>query len=240
MTQQSHQDGDLLIEGGIVVTMDAERRVYSPGYVAIRGGKIVGTGSAVCPYSVKERLDASDMVVLPGIVNAHNHLDQSVYRGCFDERSSSRDWLLRTARGLTRERARAAAALSLLEQVHYGITATQENHWTHYHLDSSDGVCEALRQSGMRAVVSRGMNDEEEYTPADFLERIEDVLDDLDRLEREYDSDHISITSEPSTILRCTPEAVTVNFRPIVVQWFSAKGGHSLKRRWCDSWCEKG
>jgi len=54
-----------LIEGGIVITMDAERRIYNPGYVAIRGGKIVGAGSgAACPYSVKERLDASDMVML--------------------------------------------------------------------------------------------------------------------------------------------------------------------------------
>jgi hypothetical protein len=50
----------LLIEGGIVITMDAERRIYDPGYVAIQGGKIVGTGkAAACPYSAKERLDAS-------------------------------------------------------------------------------------------------------------------------------------------------------------------------------------
>ena len=49
-----------LIEGGSVITMDAERRIYDPGYVAIRGGKIVGTGNAAaCPYSAKERLDAS-------------------------------------------------------------------------------------------------------------------------------------------------------------------------------------
>lgn len=40
--------------------MDAERRIYDPGYVAIQGGKIVRTGNAAaCPYSAKERLDAS-------------------------------------------------------------------------------------------------------------------------------------------------------------------------------------
>jgi 5-methylthioadenosine/S-adenosylhomocysteine deaminase len=76
----------LLIEGGIVITMDAECRIYDPGYVAIQGRKIVGTGNvAACPYSAKERLDASNMLVLPGIVNAHNHLDQSVHRTCLDE-----------------------------------------------------------------------------------------------------------------------------------------------------------
>lgn len=209
MPQQSAQEVDLLIEEGIVITMDAERRIYDPGFVAILDGKIAGVGSPnACTYVGKERLDASGMVVLPGIVNAHDHLDQSVYRSCSDEKQGSRDRLLRLARGLTRERALTAASLSLLELVHYGVTTTQENHWTHYHPDSTDGICEAIRQSGMRAVVSRGMSDEEEYTPSDFVENVKDVLSDLDRLEREYDSEYISITSEPTTILRCTPEAV--------------------------------
>lgn len=211
MTEQSKWDVDLLIEGGIVITMDAEWRIYNPGYVAIREGKIVGIGSAAAyPYSANERLDASDMVVLPGIVNAHNHLTDSMYRSCVDHRRlDRRHRLLRMARGLTRQRAREAAAVTLLEQVHYGVTTTHEGRWTHYHLDSTDGSCEAIQQSGMRAVVARAMQDKVEYTPVDFTERIEDVLDDLDRLERQYDSDHIRITPESSTILRCTPEAVT-------------------------------
>ncbi len=208
MTAQSMGDVDLLLEGGIVVTMDAERRIYDPGYVAIHHGKIAATGSAAsCPYTAKQRLDASDRVVLPGIVNAHNHLDQSVYRGCWDGRQARRD--MRMARGLTRERARAAASLTLLEDVRYGITTTQESHWMHYHLDSTDGICEAIQQSGMRAVVGRCMCEKEEYMPADFCERIEDVLDDLDRLEREYESDCIRIAPEAGTILECTLESMT-------------------------------
>jgi 5-methylthioadenosine/S-adenosylhomocysteine deaminase len=209
MIEQSRKDVDLLIEGGIVVTIDAGRRIYAPGYVAIREGQIVDVDSGTAPsyYSAQERIDASDMVVLPGIVNAHNHLDQPMYRGCCDE-PNLRDWFFPLAGGLTRERARAAASLALLEQVHYGVATTQENHWTHYHLESTDGVCEAIQQSGMRAVVSRGMNDKAEYRPPAFLERVEDVIDDLNRLEQEYDSDHIRITSEPSTILRCKPETI--------------------------------
>jgi 5-methylthioadenosine/S-adenosylhomocysteine deaminase len=60
----------------------------------------------------------------------------------------------------------------------------------------------------MRAFISRGMNDEEKFTMVDFRERAEDVLDDLDRLERLYDSDRIRITSEPTTILRCKPDTI--------------------------------
>ena len=39
-----------LIEGVIVITVDAGRRIYDPGYVAIQGGRIVRTGNATaCP-----------------------------------------------------------------------------------------------------------------------------------------------------------------------------------------------
>ena len=200
---------DLVIDGGVVISMDAQRRIFNPGYVAVDKGKIVAVGaSSGCSYEGRERLDASEMVVMPGIVNAHDHLDQSVYRSLLDHKRISRDNLLNLARGLTRERAHAAAASSLLELLQYGVTTTQENHWTHYHQDSTDGICEAIQQSGMRAVVSRGISDEEEFTPADFVERTEDVLEDLDRLEAAFDSDRIMITSEPTTIIRCKPETV--------------------------------
>ena len=209
MAEEMSRKVDLLIDGGVVISMDAERRVFNPGYVAVNGGKIVGVGpSRERSHEGLERIDASDMVVMPGIVNAHDHLDQSVYRSLLDHKRVSRDNLLRLAQGLTRERARAAAGSSLLELLKYGVTTTQENHWTHFHQDSTDGVCEAIQQSGMRGVVSRGISDEEEFTPAEFIERTEDVLEDLDRLEAEFDSDRIMITSEPTTIIRCKPDTV--------------------------------
>ena len=208
MPNQFTQEVDLLIEGGVVITMNAERLIYNTGFVAVDGGKVAGTGStSACPYVGRERIDATDMVILPGIVNAHDHLDQSIYRSLTDEKGS-RNRLLKMARGLTGERARVAATFSLVELAHYGVTTTHENHWTNYHKDSADGVCEAVQDSGMRAVIFRGMSDKADYIPADFVEKIEDVIDHLDRLEKKYDSNHLRISSEPSTILRCTPEGV--------------------------------
>ena len=87
------QEGEIVsevhcfIEGGIVITMDAERRIYDPGYVAIQGGKIVGTGNAAaCPYSAKGRLDVSDMVVRPGIASVHNRRPLFSELKLFDKR----------------------------------------------------------------------------------------------------------------------------------------------------------
>ena len=200
---------DLVIDGGVVISMDAQRRIFNPGFVAIDKSKIVAVGpSSRGSLEGQERIDAADMVVMPGIVNAHDHLDQSVYRSLLDHKRVSRENLLNLARGLTRERAHAAASSSLLELLKYGVTTTQENHWTHFHQDSTDGICEAIQESGMRGVVSRGISDEEEFTPADFIERTENVLEDLNRLEVAFDSDRITITSEPTTIIRCKPETV--------------------------------
>lgn len=198
---------ELVVEGGIVVTMNAGREILAPGYVAVSDGQVSEVAAGPFRGEARERIDVSGCVVLPGLVNAHNHLDQSLYRSCLDEHGGSRERLLRLAKGLTRERARFAAALTLLEQVKYGITTTHESHWTHYHPDSTDGICEAVIESGMRSVVARSMNDNE-YTPAEFREPVEDVIDDLDRLERAYDSERLQIISEPTTVLRCTPEAV--------------------------------
>ncbi len=217
MAERSKTAVDLLIEGGIVITMDTERRIYNPGCVAIRDGKVVGVASTGSAYAAKERIDASEMLVMPGLVNPHNHLDQCLYRSCFNEPNSAGSfWHM--ALGLTRERARAGASLSLLELAHYGVTTTQESHFTHYHLDSTDGVCDAVLQSGMRAVIGRGFSDGEQmFEP--MRERLEDALDDLARLEKEYDSDTIRIDSEASKSLRCTPDAVVA-----MHEWAKTRG----------------
>lgn len=218
---------DLLIEGGIVITMDGERRIYAPGYIAISDGKIVGLDSIGSAYSARERIDASEMVVLPGLVNPHNHLDQCLYRSCFGEPNPQGSfWEM--ALGLTRERARAGASLSLLELAHYGVTTTQESHFTHHHIDSTDGVVDAVLESGMRAVLGRGFSDGEQmYAP--MRESLVDALADLNRLEQEYDSDRIRIDSEASKALRCTPEAVVAMYEWAVERgkpWHMHLGHH--------------
>ena len=202
----SHQH--LIVTDGLVVTMDPERRIFNPGYVIVRDGKIaqVGAGSPD-GHAGAERISAAGAVVLPGIVNAHNHLDQCMYRGCGDEERQSRDVLLRLAKGMTRERARIAARLTLLEQVRHGITTTHESHWTHYHPDSTDGICNAIVESGMRAVVARSICDNE-LTPPEFCERADDVIRDLDRLSATYDSDRLVVISEPTTMMRCTADTI--------------------------------
>ncbi|MDA0256484.1 MAG: hypothetical protein O3C25_01900, partial [Chloroflexi bacterium] len=82
---------DLLIRGGLVVTMNPRREVYRDGYVAVQGGRIVAVGrDAECPYGAAdatELLDARERVVLPGFVNTHDHLLAAFARGLGADRA---------------------------------------------------------------------------------------------------------------------------------------------------------
>src|SRR5262245_24965415 len=66
----------LIVTGGIVVTVDASRRVFSPGAIAIDGTTIAAVGPAAdiaAKFKAKEQIDASGTIVIPGLVNTHTH-----------------------------------------------------------------------------------------------------------------------------------------------------------------------
>jgi cytosine/adenosine deaminase-related metal-dependent hydrolase len=66
----------MLITGGIVVTMDAGRRVIENGAVAIEGERIVAVGTATAleaAYPDLPRIDARGCAVLPGLIDGHAH-----------------------------------------------------------------------------------------------------------------------------------------------------------------------
>src|SRR6476646_163066 len=68
---------DTLIEGALVVTMDAARRVVSDGAVAVRGTDIVAGGKTDelrGAYEPAATVDGRRFVVTPGLVNTHIHI----------------------------------------------------------------------------------------------------------------------------------------------------------------------
>ena len=70
------KSADLLIEGATVITMDAERRIFSDGAVAIGGGRITAVGQRreIAPtIQAERRIPGQGKVVIPGLINAHSH-----------------------------------------------------------------------------------------------------------------------------------------------------------------------
>jgi 5-methylthioadenosine/S-adenosylhomocysteine deaminase len=73
----------VLIRGGYVVTVDRWRNVHPGGYVVINGCRIenVGAATEVPREPVDRIIDASGMIVIPGLINAHQHFYYHLFKG---------------------------------------------------------------------------------------------------------------------------------------------------------------
>ncbi|MBP9006413.1 MAG: amidohydrolase family protein, partial [Candidatus Syntrophosphaera sp.] len=77
---------DLIIRGGIILCMDEEMRNLENYQIAIDEGKIIDIYPAESKeYIATKTLDASDCIVMPGLINAHTHLPMTYFRGLADD-----------------------------------------------------------------------------------------------------------------------------------------------------------
>ena len=64
-----------------LLTMDTQRREIADGAVFVRGGVIEAVGpTEALPSTADTVIDARDHVVLPGLVNTHHHMYQTLTR----------------------------------------------------------------------------------------------------------------------------------------------------------------
>ncbi len=84
----------LLKHADLLVTMDAGRRRISDGGLFVRDNAIVQVGpTSELPASADRVIDARGMIVLPGLINTHHHLYQTLTR-CIAQDSVLFDWLV--------------------------------------------------------------------------------------------------------------------------------------------------
>jgi 5-methylthioadenosine/S-adenosylhomocysteine deaminase len=128
------QPVDTLILGPMVVTMDVGERILDSGAIAIRDGEIVATGARGDLEGVTsaETIDAAGMLVMPGLVNAHTHLGDSLFRSLVEELPLEA-WLERLwiseREFVSRESVELGARLSLAEMIRGGTTCALDMFW---------------------------------------------------------------------------------------------------------------
>ncbi|MFB3095049.1 MAG: amidohydrolase family protein, partial [Candidatus Acidiferrales bacterium] len=157
---------DLLVTGGTVVTMDADRRVIEDGAVAVRGERIVAVGPAGelnRRYRARHRLQADGRLVLPGLINAHTHAAMSLYRGVADDLTLE-EWLQDyifplEAKLTTPESVYWGTKLAALEMIRGGITTFVDMYYF------EDKVAEASAEAGLRVVAGETILD---FSSPDF------------------------------------------------------------------------
>src|SRR4030042_5933778 len=75
----------ILIKNGIVLTVNSSFDIYHPGYVLLEGDCITAVAEGVEPndpsIKISKVVDANGCLVMPGMVNAHVHLFQTLLRG---------------------------------------------------------------------------------------------------------------------------------------------------------------
>ncbi len=145
---------DLLVSGGIVVTMDPEMRLLDNGAVAVRGDRIAGIGTSAelnSKYDAVRTISARGKIVLPGLINTHNHAPMVLFRGIADDLKLL-DWLENyifpaEAKNVTREFVEWGTRLACLEMIRSGTTTYADMYYF------EDQVAEATSQAAMRGVL---------------------------------------------------------------------------------------
>ncbi len=215
---------DLLITGGTVITMDPERRILDPGAVAVQGQRIVAVGPAAtvgAPSPAARTIDATGKVVLPGFVNTHTHLFQTLLKGPADDRQLE-DWF-RTVVGpaaceLTEEDCYQASLLGCLEAIRSGTTTVKDFMYTHPRPHLSDAVIRGMVETGVRGVFVRGYIDfgRDYGIPPALIESTDALLADCERVAKRYHGaadGRITVRFGPCMIWSCTREGLQATQR---------------------------
>ncbi|MFT4087304.1 MAG: amidohydrolase family protein [Gordonia sp. (in: high G+C Gram-positive bacteria)] len=156
--------------------------------VVLDGGRVVEVRDHV-PVSGEHVLDGRGGHLIPGFVNTHTHLQQSLCRGVGEGRPLL-DWLLAVGEAMnaiTPERAYLATVSAALEGLLSGSTTLVEHMWPHPDPQVHDAVLTGLDDVGVRAVFGRGVADRADSTrkwgfDPRLMQPLDEVLDDVDRL----------------------------------------------------------
>lgn len=151
---QEKQNADLIISGGIVVTMDAARAIYHDGSVAVRGDSIVAVGPLTeieARYQAAQVIDARGHLVVPGFINGHTHVPMTLFRGLHDDVTLN-DWLYKyifpaEAKNVNEEFVRWGTRLAAAEQIRAGVTTFADMYYF------EDAIAEETKAAGMRGVL---------------------------------------------------------------------------------------
>jgi 5-methylthioadenosine/S-adenosylhomocysteine deaminase len=160
--------------------MSPDRRLIENGAVAIRGERIVAVGTRAqidSAWQPTRRIDRTDALIAPGLINTHTHAAMSLFRGIADD-MKLQDWLNNfifpaEAKNVTPEFVRWGTRLACLEMLLSGTTTFTDMYYF------EDVVAAAAKQAGMRGVLGEtviGFPVADAKTPTEALKLAEKFL----------------------------------------------------------------
>ena len=150
---------DILIRGGIVVTMDPKLGVINNSDILIQGGLIKKIGKNL-EVAGTEIIDARNMIIMPGFVDCHRHMWQTQLRAI------TADWSLYDYSARIRclyssfydpEDAYLGSYAGFLEALNAGVTTIVDHSHIMNTPDHADEVVRSFKDSGMRGIFCYGL-----------------------------------------------------------------------------------
>jgi 8-oxoguanine deaminase len=201
----------------LLAAMDADRRRIPDGGLFVRDNVIERVGpTAELPTEADRVINAQGMILLPGLVNTHHHLYQTLTRAVPAAQDATLFQWLKTLypiwAGLTSEAVYTSALAGLAELMRSGCTTASDHLYTYPNDCRIDDEIRAAQEIGIRFQPCRGsmsLGESKGGLPPDSVVEDEDfILKDTQRAIETYHD------PEPYAMLRivvapCSPFSVT-------------------------------
>ena len=198
----------ILIKGGAIVTMDEKNSIVR-GDLLIRDGRLAEIGRV--DSAADTVIDAAGGAVLPGFVQTHIHLCQTLFRGAADDLSlidwlKQRVWPMEAAH--TAESIRASARLGIAEMIRGGTTCALTMETVRH----TEEVLRTVEDTGFRATVGKCMMDKGDDVPAELREETRASIDESLALMKAWDgrgNGRVRCCFAPRFAVSCTRELLS-------------------------------
>ncbi|OQA23615.1 MAG: 5-methylthioadenosine/S-adenosylhomocysteine deaminase [Chloroflexi bacterium ADurb.Bin360] len=149
---------DRILTADIVVTMDAQYRIHTPGAIALTGDSIVATGAPediLSQYAATEVEALGNVIIMPGLVNSHGHTPMTLLRGLADDLRLD-VWLMGYMMPVERDFVDPhfswlGTQLAAAEMIRSGTTTFMDMYYF------EEAVADAAAQAGLRGVCAQSI-----------------------------------------------------------------------------------
>ncbi|MGM0922305.1 MAG: 5'-deoxyadenosine deaminase [Bacillota bacterium] len=198
--------GSLLIKNAQIISMNEQNDIFT-GDIFIKDDLIAAIGPNL-QNPAEKVIDAASRTIIPGFVQTHIHLCQTLFRGRGDDLELL-DWLKKRIWPLEashdEESVYYSAMLGIGELIQSGTTTIVDMETVHH----TDFAFQAIAAGGIRALSGKVMMDKGFDVPAGLREKTESsIQESVDLLAKWnlYDNGRIRYAFSPRFVISCTEQ----------------------------------
>ncbi|OAA89375.1 8-oxoguanine deaminase [Clostridium coskatii] len=209
----------LLKNIGTVVTFNDKDEILENVDILVKGPKITSIGKKLSVPDKTDIIDCTNLVALPGFVNTHHHLYQTLFRGIKEVQEKPLfPWLIGLYefwKNITPNAVYYGALVGFSELLRTGCTLTSDHHYVFPNNQPQtliDDEIKAAKEIGIRFTATRGSmslgRDQGGLPPMTVVQEEDKILEDSDRLISKYhDVNDYAMTR--IALAPCSPFSVT-------------------------------